>query len=80
MADAFPNVDIPAVVEDRCGHTCLIILPSDKPSSRGEALAVEMLLAEALKDPQQAIYRQVKMGTGLLHAVRLLPVLHAFTK
>jgi hypothetical protein len=45
------------MVEDRNGHTCLIVLPSDKPSTRGEALAVEQLLAELLREPSRAAER-----------------------
>lgn len=41
----------------RQGHACLIILPSDKPSTRGEALALEALLVELLRDPGRAAHR-----------------------
>ncbi len=47
----------PGAFACRQGHACLIILPSDKPSTRSEALALEALLAELLKDPGQAAHR-----------------------
>lgn len=56
ITEAF-TVEVPAVVEDRAGHSCLVVLPSDKPSTRGEALAVEALLGELLRDPANAAQR-----------------------
>lgn len=40
---------VPAAVHDSAGHACLLVLPSDKPSNRKEALAVEALLCELFK-------------------------------
>ncbi|KAF5838817.1 hypothetical protein DUNSADRAFT_2202 [Dunaliella salina] len=37
VVDEALRLDIPALVEDRSGHTCLVILPSDKPPGPGEA-------------------------------------------
>jgi hypothetical protein len=40
---------VPAAIQDRSGHACLLVLPSDQPSNRKEALAVEELLAQLLQ-------------------------------
>lgn len=40
---------VPAVIQDPAGHACLLVLPSDKPSNRKEAVAVEDLLAALLQ-------------------------------
>lgn len=37
------------MIQDRAGHSCLLVLPSDKPSNRKEAMAVEELLAGLLQ-------------------------------
>ena len=50
-------VDIPAMVEDRDGNACLLVLPSDKPSSRAEALGVEKVLADLLRNPARAMHK-----------------------
>ncbi len=55
------TLDLPAAVTDSAGHQCLIILPSDKPSTRHEALALESLLAQILRDPATAVQRCVRM-------------------
>ncbi|GFR50346.1 hypothetical protein Agub_g12555, partial [Astrephomene gubernaculifera] len=39
------------------GGACLLVLPSDKPATRAEAVAVEALLLEMLKDPAGAAER-----------------------
>lgn len=39
---------VPAVIQD-AGHACLLVLPSDQPSTRKEASAVEDLLAALLQ-------------------------------
>jgi hypothetical protein len=39
------------------GRACLVVLPSDKPASRKEALAVEALLAQLLTEPATAAGR-----------------------
>lgn len=107
VLDDAMRMDIPGTVEDRSGHTCLIILPADKPPARvsaihllclvpyacasftsvaftisegtigfshmlkvsmhtavhllsnvqGEALAVERLLKDLLKEPMQAAHK-----------------------
>ncbi len=50
-------MDLPGAVVDKSGHHCLIILPADKPPTRTEATALEVLLAELLKDPVRAVQR-----------------------
>jgi hypothetical protein len=45
----WPAGAVPAVIQDRAGHACLLVLPSDKPSNRREATAVEELLAVLLQ-------------------------------
>jgi hypothetical protein len=37
------------VIQDAAGHACLLVLPSDRPSHRKEAVAVEQLLAALLQ-------------------------------
>eukprot|EP00983_Pelagomonas_calceolata_P104048 1158978-Pelagomonas_calceolata.AAC.3 len=37
VVDEALRLDIPALVEDRSGHACLVILPSDKPPVRVSA-------------------------------------------
>jgi hypothetical protein len=44
-----PAGAVPAAIQDRSGHACLLVLPSDQPSNRKEALAVEELLAQLLQ-------------------------------
>jgi hypothetical protein len=44
-----PAGAVPAVIQDPAGHACLLVLPSDKPSNRREAVAVEELLAALLQ-------------------------------
>jgi hypothetical protein len=44
-----PAGAVPAVIQDSAGHACLLVLPSDKPSNRKEAVAVEELLAALLQ-------------------------------
>eukprot|EP00798_Chlamydomonas_sp_ICE-L_P021463 gene21463-28435_t len=51
------SLDVPALAEDKHGHSCLIVLPSDKPSTRGEAVAVEQLLVQLLRDPPNAAHK-----------------------
>lgn len=45
------------MVEDRDGNACLLVLPSDKPSSRAEALGVEKVLADLLRNPARAMHK-----------------------
>ncbi len=45
---------IPAVLEDTSGHACLVVLPSNGPSNRHEAAAVDALLGHMLHDPTNA--------------------------
>ncbi|KAJ9505696.1 hypothetical protein QJQ45_024225 [Haematococcus lacustris] len=56
------RLDLPAMVADRFGHACLVVLPSDKPSTRAEALALEDLLVEVLREPVKAVHRQARAG------------------
>lgn len=44
-----PAGAVPAAIQDRSSHACLLVLPSDQPSNRKEALAVEELLAQLLQ-------------------------------
>ena len=48
---------VPALTEDREGNPCIVVLPSDKPSARSEAMAIENLLADILKQPSKAVQR-----------------------
>jgi hypothetical protein len=43
------------VVEDPSGHPCLVVLPSDRPCPRQEALVVEELLGYMLDEPAAAV-------------------------
>lgn len=65
IVDEALAVDIPVMVDDRAGHACLVILPSDKPPVRGEALAVEGLLRELLREPMKAAHKWVE-GCGCM--------------
>jgi hypothetical protein len=40
---------VPACLQDREGHACILVLPADQPSNRREALAVEVLISEMLQ-------------------------------
>lgn len=44
-------------VEDARGQKCLVVLPSELPSGRRDALAVERLIELMLEDPEQAAER-----------------------
>jgi hypothetical protein len=53
-------------LEDPSGRACLLVLPSDRPSTRAEAAAVEALLCEVLRDPQAAARRACEWRAGAL--------------
>jgi hypothetical protein len=52
-----PADEIPGLVGDQQGRPCLVVLPSDRPASRREALEVEALLAQLLQEPAGAAAR-----------------------
>jgi hypothetical protein len=56
-AGALPADEIPGLVGDQQGRPCLVVLPSDRPASRREALEVEALLAQLLQEPAGAAAR-----------------------
>ncbi len=47
------------------GGACLLVLPSDKPSTRAEAAAVEALLMDMLRDPGGAAARWGRVWRSL---------------
>lgn len=47
-------VEPPVMAVEEGGSACLLVLPSDKPAARVEAVAVESLLADLINDPQAA--------------------------
>ncbi len=49
VAHVFHADAVPAALQDDAGHACLLVLPSDQPSNRREAAAVETLLVEMLQ-------------------------------
>lgn len=57
---------IPAVLEDQTGDLCLVILPSDRPSSRREASAVAELLADMIHDPASAAQKACQWRANTL--------------
>lgn len=61
--------DIPAQITDPHGNACLIVLPSDRPSSRQEAVAVEQLLAELLAHPSRAARRACMWRANILSSL-----------
>ncbi|WIA13678.1 hypothetical protein OEZ85_007238 [Tetradesmus obliquus] len=60
---------VPAAIQDRSGHACLLVLPSDQPSNRKEALAVEELLAQLLQDPATAVAKACQWRAAVLAAL-----------
>ncbi|KAL6751890.1 hypothetical protein V8C86DRAFT_643232 [Haematococcus lacustris] len=63
------RLDLPAMVTDRFGHACLVVLPSDKPSTRAEALALEDLLVEVLREPVKAVHRAAAWRVSTLNSL-----------
>ncbi|GAX74225.1 hypothetical protein CEUSTIGMA_g1674.t1 [Chlamydomonas eustigma] len=49
--------EVPGQTLDQAGNACMIVLPSDKPSTRAEALAVENLLIDLWKVPDQSSHQ-----------------------
>ena len=48
---------LPVCWPDVQGHPCLVVLPSEQPSSRREAASIEQLLLELLAEPVSAADR-----------------------
>eukprot|EP00198_Chlamydomonas_reinhardtii_P010791 XP_001700128.1 predicted protein [Chlamydomonas reinhardtii] len=53
------------------GGACLLVLPSDKPPARSEAVAVEGLLLDMLRDPGSAAARSASWRADMLAALGL---------
>jgi hypothetical protein len=64
---ASPNADLlPVRIRDASGKPCLLVLPSDAPSSRAEAAAAEAALHQMLADPAAAVKRAAAWRQQLL--------------
>jgi uncharacterized protein YfaQ (DUF2300 family) len=51
------TAEVPGQTLDQAGNACMIVLPSDKPSNRAEALAVEKLLMDLWQLPDQSCHK-----------------------
>ncbi|KAG2434787.1 hypothetical protein HXX76_007672 [Chlamydomonas incerta] len=63
------GLELPAMVVQSGGGACLLVLPSDKPPARSEAVAAEGLLLDMLRDPGAAAAKAAAWRADMLAAL-----------